>query len=602
MTGKVLPQHLEREAYVYIRQSSPQQVEQHLESQDLQYQLAARARRLGWRDEQIVVIDDDLGKSAIRSSNRPGFQILVSAVGLGQVGVILVTDVSRLARNCSDWYHLLDLASLYGVLLGDSAGMYDPRCFDDRLLLGLKGSFAEAQWFSMRTQLYAALLNKAQRGELAVRLPVGYDRLETGEVIFAPDQQVQSSIHLIFSQFEALGSARAVLRYFYQHQLTVPGRRHYGPRQGQIEWKKPSYSAIYQVLKHPAYAGAYSYGKQHRTHLPGAQGKVIVRKLPLEEWPVLIRDAFPAYISWEQYLHNQRRLEENAMGAHWRKGAARSGQALLQGIVYCGRCGRALHTRSEHKPGYACHGANQRYGEPYCQHFSAPHIDEAVVSLFLQALEPAQIAVALAAVERAEKQQQDWQAHWQQRLKRADYEAQLAQVRYEQVDPTNRLVAAELERLWEEKLTALRQVERDWEQEQQTAPLSRTDRAQIHQLAQDVPALWHAPTTIPAERKRLLRCLIADVTLDAFSKPGYSLIHVHWQTGASTTVEAERPGPGPATPASTLARIRELARQHSNEQIAAQLNQEGFTTARGLTWTATRVRRIRYRRRIVVED
>jgi DNA invertase Pin-like site-specific DNA recombinase len=597
---KVLPQHLERQAYVYIRQSSPRQVQENLESQDLQYQLVQRAQNLGWPAEQIVVIDDDLGKSAITTTGRQGFQNLVAAVGLGRVGLILVTDVSRLARNCSDWYQLLDLASMWGALISDASGIYDPRHFDDRLLLGLKGAFSEAQWYTQRTQLYAALLNKARRGELALRLPVGLQRLEEGQVIFTPDQAVQQAIHLVFEQFQQQGSARTTLHYFRDNALLMPRYRHAGPNQGQIEWVKPSYQAIYCILKHPAYAGAYTYGKHHRVHLPGPDNKVVVRTLPMDQWAVLIQDVFPAYISWEQYLRNQARMKENAMGGHWTKGAPRSGEALLQGLVLCGRCGRPLHTRYERKPAYACHQANQQYGEPYCQHFTAPHVDQAVVQLFLQALQPAHLETALAAIDQVQTQRHQVAEHWQQRLQRGHYEAQLAQRRYEQVDPDNRLVAAELERLWEEKLQAWRQLELDWSQvqAQQAAPLTPAEQQMIRQLAADVPALWSADTTTPEQRKRLLRCLIADVTLDAFSKPGYSLIYIRWHTGATTLTEAERPGPGPRTPPSVIERIRQLAQSHPDDQVATILNAEGLRTAIGLTWTQARVTRLRTRRGI----
>ena len=318
--NKILPQHIERKAYVYVRQSSQRQVEEHLESQDLQYQLTHRAQALGWPANQVVVIDDDLGKSAVTATEREGFQILVAAVGLGQVGIILVTDVSRLARNCGDWYQLLDLASVCGTLLSDAGGVYDPRCYDDRLLLGLKGTFSEAQWYNMRTQLYTALLNKARRGELAIRLPIGYDRLEDGTVVWVPDREVQSVIRLVFDLFDRLGSAHAVLCYFRDHRLEVPRKVQTGPGAGEIYWERASYQAIYHILKQPAYAGAYTYGKQHRTRVPGAQMKVVTRSLAMEEWAVVIHDAFPGYITWDRYLRNQERLRENAMGAFWTRG------------------------------------------------------------------------------------------------------------------------------------------------------------------------------------------------------------------------------------------------------------------------------------------
>jgi DNA invertase Pin-like site-specific DNA recombinase len=385
---KIQGQHLERQAYVYIRQSTPQQVTQHRESQELQYQLQQRAQQLGWRPEQVVVIDEDLGKSAITASGRQGFQSLVAAVGLAQVGLILVTAVSRLARNCSDWYQLLDLASVYGTLIGDGEAIYDPREYNDRLLLGLKGTFSEAEWHSLRARLHQALLNKARRGELAMRLPVGYDRLEDGQVVFSADQEVQSAIRLVFAQFERLGTARAVLAYCFEHELALPRRPHSGPERGQIQWVKASYQAIYRILTHPAYAGAYTYGKCTTMRLPGREQKVVHRKRPLAEWPVLIQDAFPGYISWERYVQNRARLGENRQ---WGRGAARSGQALLQGIAFCSRCGCRLHLRYSNKTAYVCDTANKRYGESLCQSFLVPPIDEAVSQLFLTAVQPAHL-------------------------------------------------------------------------------------------------------------------------------------------------------------------------------------------------------------------
>ncbi len=588
---KIQPQHLERLAYVYIRQSSPRQVEEHLESQDLQYQLEQQAQALGWTAEQVIIIDEDLGKSAITSADRPGFQQLVAAVGLAQVGLILVTAVSRLARNCSDWYQLLDLASLSGSLIGDSEAIYDPRDYNDRLLLGLKGAFSEAQWYNLRTQLYQALLNKARRGELAIALPVGYQRLEDGQVIFTPDQQVQAAIRLVFEQFEGLGSARAVLLYCRQHHLELPRCLQSGPDRGEIEWVKASYQAIYRLLTHPAYAGAYTYGKTHNVRLPGQERKVVSRQRPLEEWPVLIQDVFPRYITWAQYLQHRERLRQNGQQSQWTKGAPRSGLALLQGIAFCGRCGRRLRTRYSNQPAYVCEVANAQYGEPRCQNFMASHIDQAVSQVFLAAVQPAHLEAALAALEQVEAQRQGLVARWQQRLERGRYEAELARRRYERVDPDHRLVAAELERQWEAKLQAWQRLEGGWQQAQQqkVAPLTEADRALIRQLAADLPALWHAETTTLAERKRLLRCLIQDVTLDADPKPGFSRIHIRWHTAATTVVEAERPKSGRRTPAPVVERIRALAQHHPDDEIARLLNEASIPTATNQSWTKRRV-------------
>jgi DNA invertase Pin-like site-specific DNA recombinase len=601
---KIQPHHRERLAYVYIRQSTPQQVVEHRESQDLQYQLAQRARDLGWPDARIVVVDDDLGKSAISATDRPGFQSLVAAVGLGRVGLILVTDVSRLARNCSDWFQLLDLASIYASLISDASGIYDPRDYNDRLLLGLKGTFSEAQWYAMRAQLQAARLNKARRAELALRLPIGYHRGADGQVSFTPDRQVQSVIHLVFDQFERLASARAVLAYFNQHGLQLPRRIPDGPDRGQITWVKASYQAIYQILKNPAYAGAYVYGRHRYVRLPGEPQRLVSRLVPMGEWIVLKQEAFPGYITWEQYVRNQARLRENAAGLPWSeaavRGAPRAGAALLSGLVFCARCGRPLRARYRDKPAYICEAEHQQYDTPRCQRFAAGHIDQAVTDLFLQALQPLHLEAALAAVEEAEARQRQLAEQWQQRLERARYEAELAQRRYRRVDPDHRLVAVELERDWEAKLQHYQHVQQEWSQvqSQTLAPLRETDRQQLRQLAQDVPALWHAPTTTPQDRKRLLRCLIRDISLDSFSQPGFSRIAVRWHTGAITSLSVPRPKPGRHTSATLIERIRSLAQTQPDDQIALTLNQEGRLTFTGQPWTRQRVASVRRKQHI----
>ncbi len=597
---KIGVQHLQRQACVYVRQSSLRQVEQNLESQDLQYQLALRAQHLGWREEQVLLIDDDLGKSAATAANRDGFQSLVSAVGLDQVGLILVVDVSRLARNCSDWYRLLDLAALCDCLIGDANAVYDPRDYNDRLLLGLKGTLAEAQWHTMRQRLSAARLNKAQRGELAFRLPVGYDRDEERRVVLSADREVQSIVRLVFDLFVRLGSAYAVLRELVRQGLDLPYRAQRKIGRNEVEWRQPRYSTVYSILKHPIYAGAYTYGKHHRIHLP--DGSVVTQRMPLEQWAVLIHDAHPAYIPWEQYVANQRQLDENAQGTNWRKGTPREGDALLQGIVICGKCGRHMRVRTGgHNTAYACYEAHRSYDRPRCQHFVAGHVDRAVVSLFLQAIQPARLEVALAAIEQLDAQRQQLAAQWDKRLERAHYEAELARRRYERVDPDNRLVAAELEQRWEAALQAWQQLKQEWQQAQQQelAPLSESDRQMIRDLADDLPALWHAETTTNAERKRLLRCLVQDVTLDRFSKPGISIVHVCWHTGTTTTVEVPRPKPGgPPAPPVLVERVRELAQCYPDDRVADILRNEGTKTARDGTWTTLRVRHFRNRHKI----
>lgn len=592
---KIQPVHLERKAFVYIRQSSMRQVEENLESQDLQYQLFQRACSLGWSPDQVVVIDDDLGKSAISSATREGFQSLVAAVGLASVGIILVTDVSRLARNCADWYRLLDLASLCGTLLTDASGIYDPRFYDDRLLLGLKGTFSEAQWYSMRSQLTAAQMNKARRGQLNLRLPLGYERREDNSVVFSADQRVQEAIRMVFSQFELLGSAQKVMRFFRDHHLFLP---HY--KDGNIEWKRAPYQTIYNILKQPAYAGVYTYGKHHRIHLPGEQTKVTSQSVPRQNWPVLLHDIYPAYISWEQYLANQQRLTDNAQGEQWRRGAPRNGAALLQGLVFCARCGRPMHVHYTHSPAYICDYATYQFGDRRCQNLTLAHIDPLVTQIVLDAVQPVHLEAALAAVSELEKQRQQLLQAWQLRLEQARYDANLSKRRFERVDPDNRLVAAALEHDWEGKLVELQSLENEYAAALsfQLKPISSDELAAIRSLAQDLPALWLASSTAQADRKRLLRCLIRDVSLDSFSKPGLSILRIRWHSGAVTIHETQRPGYGPPPAFEVADRVRSLALSLPDDRIVSQLNSEHFPTATGLPWTIDRVRAVRRKHRI----
>ena len=599
---QVLDSHRQRQAYVYIRQSTPRQVAEHLESQALQYQLVQRAETLGWSRDRIVVVDEDLGKSGATSAERQGFQTMVAALGLGQIGIILVTDVSRLARNCADWYQLLDLASLGGTLISDAAGVYDPRQFDARLLLGMKGTFAEAQWYSLRSQMAAARLNKAQRGELVMRLPVGYDHLADGRIVMTPDGQVQSVLRLIFAEFERLGSAHAVLRYCRDQGVKTP-RRCKDELTGEwvIVWTKASFQAIYEMLKQAAYAGAYTYGKHHNTRLPGASRKVVTRLVPMEEWTVLKREAFAGYISWEQFMSNQARLRENAQGTFWIRGAPREGAALLQGLVLCGRCGCPMHVHYTHSPGYICDTANRQHAAPRCQRFTIAHVDQAVAQAFLQAVQPAHLETALQALAQVETERRRLEGLWEQRRERARYEVELARRRYERVDPDQRLVAAELERDWEAKLQARQRLESEWTQAQahELAPLTEAEMARIRALAEDVPALWQAAETTLDDRKRLLRCLIQDVTLDAVSELGFSLIHVRWQTGAVTTLRVARPkSGGPPAPAALIEQVSNLAQHAPDDQVAAQLNAARVPTARNQSWTTLRVRHFRNKHKI----
>jgi DNA invertase Pin-like site-specific DNA recombinase len=592
--------HRQRLAYIYIRQSTLRQVAEHQESQELQYQLADRALALGWPAERIEIIDEDLGKSAISSSQRSGFQRLFTDVGTGKVGILLVTDVSRLARNCADWYQLLDIAALNQVLVCDSGGVYNPRAYDDRLLLGVKGAFSEAQWYLMRQQLQAARLNKARRGELALRLPIGYERLPNGQVILTADEQVQAAIRLVLRLFATEQSVRGVLRYLVAAGLQLPRQRRNAVGQRVVVWTAPSYGQVYQLLKLPAYAGVYAYGQRRREGLPGQAGTRYGARLPPAEWQVWLPEQWPAYITWEEYMTNQQTLAQNWQATRFansespaenrgyhnqpfsQPGSLGKGRALLAGLVVCGHCGRRLRVRYRDKPAYVCEAARQQFHLPRCHFVPYAHVDQAVVAAFLAAVQPLALEAALAVVSELAGEQSALRQQWQQQLARAQYEVELAQARYEQVDPALRLVAAELERRWEAALQHQQQLQQAWTAfaAEQLLPLSAQEEQQIRQLADDLPALWSAESTTLPDRKRLLRSLIAEVTLDSQAEAGLTHITIRWHSGAVSQLTAVRPRPGHPSNPDLLARVKHLAQTgHNDAQIAQILNDEGVVSS-----------------------
>ncbi|MBM4458775.1 MAG: resolvase [Chloroflexi bacterium] len=602
MHPKITLDHLARQAIVYVRQSSLKQVLENTESTERQYALAQKAADYGWPAAQIVVIDEDQGRSAASAVNRSGFQQLVSAVGLGQVGLVLALEISRFARAQSDWYRVLELAAIYHTLIADEDGLYDPQDHNDRLLLGLKGTLSEAELWTLRSRLQGGRWNKARKGELAYSLPVGYVREPDGRVELDPDQQVQTTIRTIFEQFQLLGSTPAVLRYFRDHQLPMPRSVLGATGPEHVVWKTATYEAIYLILTNPTYAGAYAYGR--RKPAPGQRRRSAVGATggPEEAWAVLIPDVYPAYLTWAAYLDNQRRLAANRSCFPAASGAPRQGEALLTGIAICGQCGRHLAVTYNPNAWYTGGRAKQRYAEPRCQSCKATPVDQAVTELFLQAVQPAQLETALQALEQLDQERQQLEHLWQQQLARARYEAERAQRQYDRVEPENRLVACELERRWNVALAEVQRQERAYAQarQQQLQPLSEADRSLIRSLATDLPGLWQAETTTPAERKRLVRCLIRDVTLDGVSQPGQIVVHVGWQTGATTTLSVRRPRASDhlETDAAILERMRQLAVDHDDGQIAEQLNAEQYQTRWGKAWNYQRVHAVRLRHHI----
>ena len=592
--SKVTTSHQAKLAYVYVRQSSLSQVLRHGESTELQYRLVERAMALGWPRERIRVIDEDLGKSGCSSDQRLGFQQLIAEIGLGRVGLVLSLDASRLARNNSDWYHLLELCALFATLIADAEQLYDPNQYHDRLLLGLTGMMSEAELHQLKIRLHAGARQKAERGELAQPLPVGLERQRDGSVILTPDEEVQERIRLVFAKFDELGSAQAVMRYLQRQGLSVPIRPLRGPIPHEILWRAASASRVRAILHNPAYAGAYVYGRtttdptRRRPEYP--YSGVIHRAL--EQWPVCLQGVYPAYISWEQYLCNQQRLRENQN--HYQaqgQGVARQGQALLQGLLICGRCGarmRLSYSGSQGQyPVYICDLAHREHNRPRCQQVRALALDRAVEQQVLQALAPDQLALALAALGQLEQEAKALRRQWQLRLERAQYEAQRAARQYNAAEPENRLVARTLEAQWEEKLRALEELEHAHQRwlAQQAFTLTETDRQAILALGKDLPAVWQAPTTTNADRKQLLGLVIQSVQVDGKQVQGQLWYQINWQTGATEehwllrNVQSYAEHPQLER---LQQRVRELnGAQKMDAQIAAILNAEGLRSARG---------------------
>jgi hypothetical protein len=500
-----------------------------------------------------------------------------------------------------DWYRLLEICALSQTLVVDEESVYDPCAHNDRLLLGFKGTMSEAELHWLRSRLNGGRLKKAESGELRLDLPTGLVYDNVGKIILDPDEAVQQAVQLLFETFDTAGSARAVVRHFREHELRFPTRELRGPRKGELSWQRLTPGRVSNVLHNPLYAGAYVYGRTELQHVPRPGQiqpvKKRVRRKNPEDWEVLIQEAHPGYIRWDQYLRNQQRLEDNCTDRRESRGAAREGAALLQGIAICGKCGRRMSLRyRDHTYYYRCQLAYQKYGEPLCQFIRGEDVDTVVTALLLEAMTPAQLSISWQALEQVEAHTKQIDQHWQLRLERAEYEADLARRRYTAVDPENRLVARSLERDWNQKLVAVAQLERAYATAPRPTQLvaSPAERARILSLAQDFPAIWQASTTSHAERKQLLRFLIKDITLTRREDDIH--IGVRWQTGAVS----EHPIPRRQrvdeiwrTPDEVITRIRTLAPHQTDRQIAAQLNAEVLTTGTGREFDRIRVRRVR---------
>jgi len=602
---KIRPDHLDRFAIIYVRQSTLFQVRENSGSTTRQYDLVKRAQDLGWTPASIQVVDQDQGQSGSSSIGRDGFQWLVAEVGLGHVGAVLSLEVSRLARSCSDWYRLLEICALSDTLVIDEEGIYDPGAYNDRLLLGFKGNMSEAELHWLHQRLQGGKLTKAEQGQLRFRLPIGLVYDPVGKIVLDPDEAVAEAVRLVFSLFEQYNSALAVVSYFAEQHLRFPTRWWGGKQADELIWGRLTHERVLNILHSPLYAGAYVYGRTQfrRRALPGEEPRIKgrTRRVKQEDWPIVLLDAHPGYITWEQFLRNQRQLDDNrTWRAEEHRGAVREGPSLLQGIVLCGSCGRRMTIRYQRNGSllmYECHQIHSQLAGKTCQTMRGDRIDQAVVQCFLEAIEPAHLEVALSALAQVEARARQADQQWHRQIERAQYEADLARRRYKAVDPDNRLVARSLEREWNEKLAEVEQLEREYALVPKQAALLLTpaQREQIRHLSQDLPAIWHAPTTTFVERKQLMRWLIKDVTL---SKRGNVIdIAIRWQTEALTSLSIPRHKKSweeRQTSPQVVERVRELSPTQTNTQIAALLNEEGERTGMGGSFTVSKIEWIRY--------
>jgi len=599
--SKVTADHLHRLAYLYVRQSSLHQVHENRESTARQYDLKRRAQALGWTSDQVVVIDEDLGLSGATASARNGFQRLVAEVGLGRVGLVMGLEVSRLARNSTDWHRLLEICALADTLILDEDGIYDPSHFNDRLLLGLKGTMSEAELHVLRARLIGGQLNKARRGELWMPPPIGFVYDGRQRLILDPDRQVQDTVRLLFETFRRAGSAVRVVRHFSTQGILWPRRLTGGPRAGEVVFAPLDHSRVLQILHNPRYAGAYVYGRtRQRKVVIGGQHRY--RRLPRDEWKVFLPNSYEGYISWEEYEANLAKLLANAnsQGLDRRKSPPREGVALLQGLIICGHCGGRMtvryYIRKGHPvPDYVCQRRGIQTAQPPCQIIPGTGLDEAIAQVILEAVTPATLEVALQVFEELRARKAEINRIRRAQVERAREEAELAGKQYMLVQPENRLVADSLEKRWNEKLAHLGRVEEEYTRfaKEDIRSLTAEDKERIQTLASDLPRVWRDPRTSARDRKRMLRLLIEDITL---ARDTMIRIRIRWKGGATTSLD--RPLPLRAadlfrTPASVVEQVRALATQGTDSQIAEKLKARELRTGRGKPLTRQKVWLIR---------
>jgi DNA invertase Pin-like site-specific DNA recombinase len=601
MNEKIKPTHLERTAFVYVRQSSRHQVLHNRESQRRQYELVDKARTLGFK--QIDVIDDDLGKSGSGKVERPGFARLVASVFQGEAGAVLALEASRLARNNRDWHHLIDLCTLTEALVIDLDGVYDPRLMNDRLILGLKGTISEFELGLLRQRAQEALRQKVARGEVLTEVPVGYIRTEDNRIEMTPDIQIQEAIQDVFAKFRELGSARQVLLWYQEQNLLFPTNQ---PASGgkTVTWRSPTYSRIISILKNPIYAGAFVYGRRKTETVVrnGRTRRTGSHEIPRDQWEVLLPDHHEEYITWDEFLRHETQLKDNAyMHGRIRRGAPRNGPALLAGLFRCARCGRKLHVAYGGKTGcsprYSCHGAYANHGKDLCISFGGLRVEQAIIETVLEAIQPVRVEATLDARNEITRQGEEKRRALQRVLEKAQYDVRYAQRQYESVDPDNRLVAAELEKRWETALQRQNDAQNQFEMltiEQEE--VREEDCERLYELGEDLETLWNHPDAPVDLKKRILRTVLEEIVVDVSEEDSKLVLKLHWVGGVHTplTVTKNRRGRHRyCTDRNIVDLVRDLAHVCDDRAITNLLNRLGYRTGVGNTWTEPRVKNLR---------
>lgn len=609
MNPKIKPTHLERNAFIYVRQSSMKQVKENRCSTENQYNLVHAARALGWSPERIIVIDEDLGKSGTSIKDRLGFQRLLAEISLGHAGIVMSYEISRLARSCQDWYHLIELCGLFGTLIYDSDGVYDLNQINDRLVLGLKNTISNFELHTLKLRLQDGRLIKAKKAELVTLLPIGYVTERSGPIVKDRDAEVQAIVALLFEKFERVGSIRKVVQFFAAHEIKVPARIRSGEQKSELYWKPLDAGYLRRLLHNPCYAGAYAYGRTKTDHQKKElrqckRAQVMVAR---SEWTIVMKDHHASYISWEQYERNLMRLQENIINyKKHHKGIERDGHALLQGIAVCGQCGARLRVSYKGPANeiryYLCDYHQRRYGAARCQKVNGRRVDAAVVGAFFRALQPDALQLALASYAKLEEEKNEELARGQLKVERAEYEAERARRQYDRAEPENRLVTRALEKEWEQKLVHLRQVQDEYDriQAKRAASLTATEKEQIVSLANNVHQIWDSEGVSPAERKRLLRLLIERVVIQEREK-SYRL-RIHWSSSVYSELTVEKYLGGYAQQPDydkLIKRIKELAARFDDVEVARQLSAEGFRNRLGEKLNASTIRRLRKQHRMV---